>query len=338
MAFGGNPLVMKEINNNLVRRVLRALRSATRQQLAAATGLSIVTVAAIVQQLILAGEAREGDQVPSNGGRPSRLVEFNADYAMVLVLFAHEIAEKDRLSLRVANLYGECIDAGEVEATPESLASFEAPIDRMLARHPSIKAIGFGLPGVEAGGKILALDYRPLVGAPIIEHFRLRYGLPVLFENDVNAAVMGYCRRRPIDPLETVVYLYFPRKYPPGAGIRIEGRLFKGRNNFAGEVAHLPLGIGWGQPELYNTAGRICPAIAKLIVALASVLNPDTVILHGEFLGPQHLKAIGEMCGRDLLADVVPRLAISEDFTLDFQTGLIEETLSLLEPKNPLSD
>ena len=136
MAFGGNPLVMKEINTNLVRRVLRAQRSATRQQLAAATGLSIVTVAAIAGQLILAGEALEGDQVPSNGGRPSRLVEFNAGYAKVLALFAHEIAGRDRLSLRVANLYGECVESGEEEAAPESLAAFEPLIDRMLARHP----------------------------------------------------------------------------------------------------------------------------------------------------------------------------------------------------------
>ncbi|HWR12768.1 MAG TPA: ROK family protein [Rectinemataceae bacterium] len=338
MTIGGNPLVMKEINTNLVRRVLRAQRSATRQQLAAATGLSIVTVAAIAGQLILAGEAREGDQIPSNGGRPSRLVEFNADYAKVLALFAHEIAGKDRLSLRVANLYGECVDAGEEETAPESLAAFEPLIDRMLAKHPSIKAIGFGLPGIESGGTIVALDYRPLIGAPIIEHFRLKYGLLVLFENDVNSAVMGCCRRQSIDAHETVVYLYVPRKYPPGAGIRIGGKLFKGRNNFAGEVAHLPLGIGWGQPELYGSFDRICLAIAKLIVALASVINPDKVILHGEFLGRDHMKAIADICGRDLPVDVAPRLEVSENFTLDFQTGLIEETLTLLEPINPLSD
>ena len=37
------------------------------------------------------------------------------------------------------------------------------------------------------------------------------------------------------------------------------------------------------------------------------------------------------------MANSVPALSLTEDFTLDFQIGMIEETLALLEPQISIS-
>jgi len=320
--------LLKEHNLQLVLQALKAHRRATRQQLAGATGLSMVTVAGLLQTLVAAGAAREGELVPSAGGRPSRLYEFAADKDLVLGVFTREVDGHDTLCLRVADLYGTVVDSADRPLRADSLTAFEPAIDRMLARHPAIRALGFGLPGIEVGGRIEALDYPSLVGTPILDHFGRRYGLPVLFENDVNAAVWG--RGRAPDAWGTEVYLYVPRKYIPGAGIRIDGRLLKGRRHFAGEVGFLPLGLAWGDPALTEGFEAACEAVARVVVSLTAVLAPESVVVHGEFLTPAHLDRIRALGAARLPADTLPVLTQAADFSADFQTGLLALTLDLI--------
>jgi len=49
----------------------------------------------------------------------------------------------------------------------------------------------------------------------------------VIFENDVNAASVGYCKRNQNESDTALIYLYFPQKYPPGGGIYINGNSTK---------------------------------------------------------------------------------------------------------------
>ena len=326
---GANALVIKDLNTRLVRQALKNARVSTVRDLAGMTGLSTVTVAGIVQALVAGGAAREGELVPSNGGRPSRLYRFDEHQASVLVLFTREIEGRDTACLRVADLYGQIVASENHPLEAGSLEAFEPFIDRMLVRFPSISALGFGLPGIEYGGTIVALDYHKLVGAPIIDHFQSRYGIPVVFENDVNAAVLG--RGRQEGAATSEAYLYFPRKYPPGSGIRIEGRLLKGSRHFAGEVGFLPLGIAWGDPNLTESIEASSSAAAQVIVSLAAVLDPESVVLFGEFLTPTHLAEIRIRCRSLMPEESLPQISLTEDFTQDFQDGLVGLTLELLD-------
>lgn len=332
----GNPvrsgaLLVKDLNTQLVRRALHSQRSATVRDLAVATGLSSVTVGSLVQALVGANLAQEGELVPSNGGRPSRLYHFNPKHSLVLVAFTREVAGRDTLCLRVADLYGQVIDHADEPLDASSLQAFEPAIDRLVERHPTIAALGFGLPGIEFGGTIVALDYRSLVGAPVVEHFRTRYGRPIVVENDVNAAVLGRGKREGASASE--VYLYFPRKYTPGSGIRIDGQLLKGSRHYAGEIGFLPLDIPWGDPTLTDSLEASSDAIARVVVSLAAVLDPDSVVLFGEFLTPEHRDAVANRCRELLPPGLVPSLSLAEDFSQDFQEGLIGLTLDLLENK-----
>ena len=97
------------------------------------------------------------------GARHTSFV-FNENFAHVLTLFTHEQKGQDLLHIRVANLYGECVKAQDVVLEDIRLESFIPWVDACLLEYPSIKAIGFGLPGLEVNGRIVVLDYPALVG------------------------------------------------------------------------------------------------------------------------------------------------------------------------------
>ncbi|HEX2981856.1 MAG TPA: ROK family protein [Anaerolineaceae bacterium] len=333
MSLSGNALIMREVNIGLVRKALKRLRQATKQQIAEVTGLSTVTVGTIIQQLEGANEVFEVDLAPSSGGRPAHQFRFNENSAYVLILFTHEQDGQDLLHIRVANLYGEVVKAQEVALEDIRLESFEPWIDACLKEYPSIRAIGFGLPGFDVAGKIIVLDYPALVGTRLTDAYTHRYHLPVIFENDVNAAAMGYCKRKSIQTEAAVIYAYFPKRYPPGAGIYLDGHLYKGIRNSAGEISSIPLGIDWLDPLLYSHPEQFCPAIANVVIAMCSLLNPHSVVLHGSFLTEDSIETIHKTCAARLPHTSVPNLILSDDFTSDYEAGMIAETLDCLEPQ-----
>jgi hypothetical protein len=330
-----NSGVLRGLNAILVRKALKTARRATRQQLAEATGLSSMTVGTVLSSLERSGEAIEAGLLSPQGGRPARQYRFNENHAYALILFPHEEGERDILHLRVANLFGECVSSEDREIGEVSVDSFEPFIDRALSEYPAIGAIGLGLPGVESGGKVVCNDYPALVGSSLSGRYGDRYGLPVAVENDVNAAALGYCRREGVSGGEAMAYLYFPRKYPPGAGICVEGELYRGKSGFAGEIGSMPLDIDWGAPSLYASPAARARAIGRALAAVTALLNPGLAILCGEFLEEADIVAIEAECARWVPPNALPSIGLARDFSLDYQSGLLEETLALMEPRSP---
>lgn len=327
---GANALVLKDFNTRLVRQSLKNARTATVRDLSAMTGLSLMTVSTIIQNLVASGSARETALIPSGGGRPSRLYRFDETQSLAMVLYFHEERSRNMVSIRVADLYGAIIDSEDYPLGEVSLESFEPPMERFLTRYPAIRAIGFGIPGIEYGGSIVTLDYRELVGADIVGHFGEKYGLPVIVENDVNAAALGRSLRE--NAADSEAYLFFPRNYPPGSGIRIGGQLIKGCRHFAGEISWLPLGIAWGTPAVTESFEASTDAISKAIVSLAAIVNPERAVLFGEFLTGDHRDAIRTLCESRLPAGMCPDIVLTEDFPADLESGLVGLTLNLIEP------
>jgi len=290
-----------------------------------------------LQFLIKQTEVLEVELCPSKGGRPSHQFKYNADFSLVLILFIYETNGISTLHSNVVNLSGEIVDKTDIVVEKVDLLALEQIIDSILASHPSIQAIGMGLPGTEYEGKMIVSDYKSLLGVSILEHFSTRYQIPIIVENDVNAAVIGFCKRKLLDVDNTVVYIYFPKYYPPGAGIFINGKLHKGKRNFAGEISNIPLGISWAQPSLYTNFDMTCDSISKLIIAISSVVNPDVVVFHGNFFNEVHVATIGAQCRLQLPQSAVPEIIISEDFSSDYLAGMIAQTLETLEPDIVLS-
>jgi hypothetical protein len=329
--ISGNALVIKEININLVRKTLKAKGLATKQQIAKETGLSLVTVGTVLQHLIHQKEVFESELSPSNGGRPAQQYRFNDNFAHVLIVFPYEADGRIIIRSTIVNLSGQCIYETDTAVEVIDLKSFERIIEPLFTAYPAIQVIGFGQPGVDENGKVITSDYKMLIGTAFTEHFSVLYQVPVILENDVNAAVIGFAKRRKLPKDSVLIYLYFPDKHPPGAGIFINGGLFKGKSNFAGEISTIPLDVIWNE-TLYSSFDLLCETITKLIITICSILNPHRVVLNGNFLGETHIATVTHHCNTRLPQNIAPIIQLSDNFVSDYQSGLIVQTLTQLEP------
>ncbi len=334
--IGGNAIIIKEININFVRKILKMKGQGTKQEIAKETGLSFVTVGTALQHLLSQNEIFETKLAQSSGGRPAQQYCYNFDYAYGLILYIYESENKTYIHSSVINLSGSSIDENDMEVETVDLHIFEEIIAKLINKYPLIKVISFGHHGVELNGEIILSEYKLLEGVSFIEHFSTLYNLPVILENDVHAAVLGFSKRREIKSDESLVYLHFPEIYHPGAGILINGSLFKGKTNYAGEIANMPLGIEWNS-ELYASSEKTCEAISKLIVSICSILNPHTFIINSNFLDKYKLSTINQICKESLPQNIVPKMYLSENFMKDYKSGLIMRALAQLEPNISLT-
>lgn len=325
----GSMTLMKEINKNAIRKALKTLQSATKAELSELTGLTSMTVGTLLDELLYENEVFLDELLPSSGGRPARGYKINSDFSQAIIIYGHEKNGRDVIFVRVINRLGEILAGEEMSGENIRLESFEPIIERLILVYPNIKAIGFGFPGIESGG-ISINDYVGISGTRFTEYYKEKFGFAVLFENDTNAAVSGYCRRHPKNMADTVCYLYFPKKYAPGCGIWINGDVHRGRNAFAGEISYIPLGFDWTNAEKYREKDYLFH-VALLMAILSSTVAPDLLVLHGEGIEESSLPLLKAYMEKSLPPQYIPSVTRSSHFNLDYEEGMIELTLNKME-------
>ncbi|WP_260681943.1 ROK family protein [Alkalicoccobacillus porphyridii] len=328
-----NGRFVKEINLNNVRNNLAQLELATKPQLADATGLSVVTINSLVKELLVTGEIQKDETTPSTGGRPAATYRFNYQYSLALILLFNEHHWKDELVASVVDLRGETL-ISETHIIPVFHSShFEDLIKRLLSLYPAIKIIAIGIPGQAVNGEITVSSHERLKGLRMVDTLQNTFTIPVLLENDVNAAVSGYCAHTCQEKNTCVVAVYFPDKYPPGVGIYLNGHIVKGKNGMAGEIKFLPLDVtwdgGWESEEFIEVA-------CTIVQTLNAVLAPDQIVLYQNVVSENqfqtawsHYESKYEMASK-------PDIILSRPFQDDFHEGIQSLALKELRPENKL--
>lgn len=325
-----NVNLIKQINLDTVRRVMKENKKATKPQLANLTGLSVVTINSLVELLLGNGEILVDELEVSSGGRPATIYSFNEEYSMALVIHTNEHEMKDLTHIAVVNLYGEVIEVNKIALDEISEYSFDLTIEEMLKKYPNIKLIGIGMPGQEIRGKMENSDYISLEGKAFAEHLRNQFQIPVVFENDVNVAVLGYCISNQCED-KNVIGIYIPEKYPLGVGIFINGNMYKGKDGFAGEAKFLPDEFDWKNPTFVSE--NISVALKKLILTFTCLLNPDILVIYRENLTRLTIDPIIADCKKILKSEVMPDIVVSNIFGEDFAEGIKQISLKPFEPK-----
>ncbi|WP_233567679.1 hypothetical protein [Cohnella faecalis] len=163
--IGGNAIVIKEVNVNFVRKALKTQRRATKQQLAQATGLSIVTVGTVLR-LFAAGGRSSGGRADLFERKTARNMNITPNMPWLFFYFLTNRTERSRLEAPWSILWAHsflkrtnrsrrstCRLLNE-SSTSDSLVSF-------------MRAIGLGLPGAEYDGKMIVSDYEALLAFPL---------------------------------------------------------------------------------------------------------------------------------------------------------------------------
>lgn len=310
-------------NHNLqkIRSALRSLRQATKPQLAEHTGLSVMTVNTLVKILQERGEAELlEDFLPSaseEGGRPARQYRYLADRLLALVVCFYEEAGENRMELMVENLIGDTVFSEKVVCHEVSLKLLLESIRRYQEKYPKLSLVMMGLPGVEVDGVMAVIDYPALKGLRLREQLEASTGLPVCLVNDINAAVSGYgMTLGQTVKDETVVGIYWPRNYPPGAGILLKGELYKGRDGLAGEIS-------CAFDRSTCIPGEVsAEQVAEKIVSFVRFWNPHRIVLYHEGITPGMEGEIRSLCAISLPERFMPELILGRPLREDYRRGI----------------
>ncbi len=324
---------VKQLNKKALRAHLTRKREATIQGLSNLTSLSVVTVKTLLTEMIDSGEVFEGRYIPSGGGRPSQLFVYNGAYRHAVVIYGHQKDSRNAINLFVVNLYGECVYRKQTFLDDIQVESFADMLDEAIAAYPDTAVIAFGLPGFEENGVIAANDYSGIVGDRFIPFYQARYELPVVFSNDVNAAVKGYAELN--TDLPCLVGIYFPRIYRPGAGMVLNGEVYTGSQHFAGEIGHLLPDIDWARLD-YSDGETMRDATSRLLGIYCRVLAPHQFVLYGDFFCVGDTEKIKQKTQSLLNGQFRVNVALSSAFEADFEHGLTALALEHIHDINLL--
>jgi predicted NBD/HSP70 family sugar kinase len=246
MAFPGLPADSSAVRRHNLRLLLGALLDAagSRAELSARTGLTKATVASLADALIAQGILHEGPAEISGPGRPARLlsisadgplsigVEVNVDYTSVCALDLTNGVRHHRqvpFDNRAATL------AQIVEGAGAQVAA----VIRELDATPL--GIGWAVPAVvDADGVVLRAPNLPqLTGvqaSALLSDALQRPDVEVFVDNEANLAALAESRA---DSAVGPSFVYVSGEIGVGAGLVIDGEVFRGYRGFAGELGHV---------------------------------------------------------------------------------------------------
>lgn len=224
------------------RRVVELLQSAgelSQAEVARATGLAPATVSNIARELTSAGVL-----VVSDGDTRRRalrlarsaglVVGFDFGHRHVTVAIAdmaHQVLAERRAELGIGVSARESLESG---ATLLEQALVDIDDDRS-----SLVAIGMGLPAPidNRTGEVGALSILPgWVGVDAARVASDRLGLSVEVDNDANLGVLAEHLWGSGAGFDNIAFLKLSEGV--GAGLVLNGEIFRGRNGTAGEIGH----------------------------------------------------------------------------------------------------
>lgn len=299
-----------------LRRALMARKRATRAQLSHATGLSAMTVGNLLREMERRGEVAQDETARAGGGRPSRIARYRADYAHFAAVTVEQRAGESAFSLCVydalgGTAYREAMSLPQVHAD-----SFDGFFARAQATGCRLWLAVFVLPGVAEGDEMRTCDLQELADGQVLRRIREKFGIDVMFENDVNAAVLGHAAAQE----GVTAGIYFPRTYLPGAGAVVDGRILRGHCCFAGEVHYIQGSERWTALD-YADAAQAAAMIGALVTMYACILAPRDVVLYGDFFTKPLLEAIDAHVRARLMGRFAPALHACRTMTPDMERG-----------------
>lgn len=231
-----------------LERVVRAVRMAgslTQAEIARSTGLSAATVSNIVRELKDGGTV---DVTPtSSGGRRARSVSLSGDAGIVVgVDFGHT-----HLHVAIGNLahrvLAEEAEPLDVDASAaQGLDRAEALVKRLIVTAgispEKIVGVGLGVPGpidVESGVLGSTAILPGWAGTNPRDDLAARLGVPVYVDNDANLGALGELVWGSGRGAADLAYIKVASGV--GAGLVINGQIYRGPGGTAGEIGHITL-------------------------------------------------------------------------------------------------
>ena len=230
---------------------------APRPQLAAATGLSLVTVGKAVASLSRRGEIHAVGEVPSAGGRPVQLYRYHAGHALHALIEGKKEANLLRCELTLMDLHGSALNRRAASFAYLDVESLDGILDEML-RGKRLRSITL-LPAVET-----------LSPEELDNHLRSRYRCCVN-----RPCLASLFADKTADNTATIC---LPQSGVPSCSVYRRGELHE-----CGPLHLLPMPADWASLD-YSDRSLLEEMIARLLVIITCTHSPELITLHTEGL------------------------------------------------------
>ncbi len=291
-------LHVRRHNLSLVLRLLASQGPRSRAGVAAVSGLTRATVSSLVADLIDRGLVKEGGtESDQRVGRPATMLELDGSQ---LVTLGMEI-DVGFTAVLANDLAGNCVYQRRHQISGASLA-FESLLPTL------VKELRRAIEAVEAGGRrvvgltvavpgIVDMEHGVVTRAPNLawrmaplgERLQAALGpqLPITIDNEANLGALAEYRIGPYAGTNHLVYLMAVNGV--GAGIIIDGVVFRGASGAGGEVGHTTVQPK-GLPCACGSVGCWETTVSMRALLLGAV--PD---LAAEILGDRRLSPEAKM-------------------------------------------
>lgn len=344
MEKAGQPRILKKHNKSRIRKLIKEQGPITKPEMAQLTNLSLPTVNKITDELVAEGYAiAAAIQKCPGAGRKARTYVINENYGTFLVVCYMGA----KWLGCVVNITGSIVYEIQCEAVctdrKPQIQVLTGLLDVLQSKSKRTMAIGVGVPGiVRRDGRLEGIPLLPdFEGMDLGKILKERYELPVYIENDVKLMTVGY-RKLCMNDMDNIVFLYIGNGL--GAGILLNGALYKGNCSFAGEFGYMPSGrpretgneaaektaeesgietakeanleerLTFLRTKLKENPGdpeyrrQFCTEISRALVFCITVINPDAIVIYCDEMDDESTKDIQQNIGEHIPATCVPQV------------------------------
>ncbi|MGW0791068.1 ROK family transcriptional regulator [Streptomyces sp. NPDC002911] len=245
METPGSQTSLHRANLERVVRAVRMAGSLTQAEIARSTGLSAATVSNIVRELKDSGTV---EVTPTSaGGRRARSVSLSGDAGIVIgVDFGHT-----HLRVAIGNLAHQVLaeESEPLDVDASSAQGFgraEQLVNRLIQTTGispgKVIGVGLGVPGpidVESGTLGSTSILPGWTGINPGRELAGRLGVPVYVDNDANLGALGELVWGSGRGVRDLAYIKVASGV--GAGLVIDGNIYRGPGGTAGEIGHITL-------------------------------------------------------------------------------------------------
>jgi predicted NBD/HSP70 family sugar kinase len=263
----GSQGALRNANQARIIELLKMSGELSQAEIARHTGLAPATVSNIVRELAGTGIIHDAGEGKRRKLRLARAAGF-----AVGIDFGHRHVTVAVADLGHAILAERRIPLGPVGSAAENLSRASTLLREAMSGiggdMSDVVGIGMGLPAPidSRTGEVGAVSILPgWVGVPAAEVASEHFGRRVEVDNDANLGALGEHMWGAGQGCDNLAYLKLADGV--GAGLFVDGRLFRGRNGTAGEIGH----------TMFDEFGRVCRCgnrgCLETIVAARSVID-----------------------------------------------------------------
>lgn len=339
--------LVKEHNRTTVIELLNSIGTTTRSEISNLTGLTRATVTNIINELKEINLIEEVGTIDGQIGRKRQLIKLKNDAFYVIGIEfgvniiragVFDLSGKDIVFIeKEINSYGKAEDV-----VKNIIKVIDYLISKIEKDKDKLRGIGIVMPGlVDSQKRVLetAHPFPLLKDYPLAKHIEKHYKIKVWIENDANGAALG--EKWFGHGKSLLNYSFVVADAGLGAGIIIDGKLYRGALNSAGEIGHtfitadfVPLENEGGlyklvekydkpinillkerknNKEIEDLISQITQYVGIGIVNLVNIISPEAVIIGGRILecGYSVIREIKKFVGIYTFSTKTPKILVA---------------------------